>query len=70
MTTRLKLSPDINARLMSFMGRKGISVMDTNIVISRAVDAYLEFADSDKELDEYIQGRIAERVKRGKEARR
>ena len=70
MTTRLKLSPDANARLMAFMGRKGISVMDKNIVISRAVEAYLEFADSDKELDEYIQNRIAERVKKGKEARR
>ena len=70
MTTRLKLSPDANARLMAFMGRKGISVMDKNIVISRAVEAYLEFADSDKELDEYIQNRIAERVKRGKEARK
>ena len=65
-----KLPPDINAQLMTFMGRKNISVMDKNIVVSRAVEAYLEFADQDKELDGYIQSRIAERVKRGKEARK
>lgn len=70
MATKSKLPSDISARLMAFMGKKGISVMDKNIVISRAVEAYLEFADSDKELDGYIQNRIAERVRRGKEARK
>lgn len=52
------------------MGRKGISIMDKNIVILRAVETYLAFADSDKELDDYIAARVAERVRKGKESRK
>ena len=71
MATRLKLPSNLNAALMAFMGAKGISVMDKNIVIARAVEAYLKFmGDGDAALDEYITARVAERVRKGKESRK
>lgn len=70
MAMNFKLPDDVNARLMAFMGKEKISVMDKNAVISRAVDMYLAFlAEKDTGLSGILEERRAARIAKGKQSR-
>ena len=71
MSVNFKLPDKINARLLAFMGKEGISVMDKNAVIARAVEMYLQhLADQDTGLSGILEERRAARVKKGKASRK
>jgi len=68
MITRLILPDEIEAELRAWMGTVGIPLADKNVVISRAVEIYIqERASSDEELMKKVEARRAERSARGKE---
>lgn len=53
---KIELSDELNRKLARFMADKDISMRDKNIVISRAVDVYLEYPEAeDNGLDDLIK---------------
>ena len=70
MSVNPKLPDKVNARLLAFMGKEKISVMDKNVVIARAVDMYLQnLAEEDTGLSGILEDRRAARVQKGKASR-
>jgi hypothetical protein len=67
--TKVRLPEATEIALAAFMARERISSMDKNVVLTRALEVYLEkYAANDGKLGMLIEARTAARCRRGKES--
>lgn len=67
--TKVKLPEATEIALAAFMARERISSMDKNVVLTRALEVYLDkYAANDGMLGMLIEARTVARRKRGTEA--